>query len=104
MLIILFNQILKIVHTSVMHWPTVTMATQHPDNAGVPWWRKDPFIPAQDEIEELLLLFKDLPIDEYMWDWEGKYADIVQRLQGFIDKEAIQAEIVETRKIRMSLG
>ncbi|MEK7562806.1 MAG: phosphoenolpyruvate carboxylase [Patescibacteria group bacterium] len=58
-----------------MSWPPITMATQHPDNAGVPWWRKDPFIPAQDEIEELLLLFKDLPIDEYMWDWEGKYVD-----------------------------
>ncbi len=51
------------------------MATQHPDNAGVPWWRKDPFVPTQDEIEELLLLFKELPIDEYMWDWEGKYVD-----------------------------
>ncbi len=51
------------------------MATQHPDNASVPWWRGDAFIPTQDEIEELLLLFKDLPIDEYMWDWEGKYVD-----------------------------
>jgi phosphoenolpyruvate carboxylase len=51
------------------------MATQHPDNAGVPWWRSDAFIPTQDEIDELLLLFKELPIDEYMWDWEGKYVD-----------------------------
>ncbi len=51
------------------------MATQHPDNASVPWWRDDAFIPTQDEIEELLLLFRDLPIDEYMWDWEGKYVD-----------------------------
>ncbi|MDD4628441.1 MAG: phosphoenolpyruvate carboxylase [Candidatus Peribacteraceae bacterium] len=58
-----------------MVWPPVTMATQHPDNAGVPWWRKDAFIPTQDEIEELLLLFRELPIDEYMWDWEGKYVD-----------------------------
>jgi phosphoenolpyruvate carboxylase len=51
------------------------MATQHPDNAGVPWWRSDPFVPTQDEIEEVLVLFKELPIDEYMWDWEGKYVD-----------------------------
>jgi len=51
------------------------MATQHPDNASVPWWREDAFIPTQDEISELLLLFKELPIDEYMWDWEGKLVD-----------------------------
>ncbi|MEI8230682.1 MAG: phosphoenolpyruvate carboxylase [Candidatus Peregrinibacteria bacterium] len=56
-------------------WPPVTMATQHPDNAGVPWWKKDAFIATQDEIEEMLILFKELPIDEYMWDWEGKYVD-----------------------------
>ncbi len=51
------------------------MATQHPDNASVPWWRSDAFIPTQDEITELLTLFRELPIDEYMWDWEGKYVD-----------------------------
>lgn len=51
------------------------MATQHPDNAGVPWWRTDAFVPTQDEITELLTLFEELPIDEYMWDWEGKYVD-----------------------------
>jgi len=51
------------------------MATQHPDNASVPWWRGDAFVPTQDEIEEVLLLFRELPIDEYMWDWEGKYVD-----------------------------
>ncbi len=51
------------------------MATQHPDNASAPWWGEKPFITTQDEIDELLLLFKDLPIDEYMWDWEGKFVD-----------------------------
>lgn len=56
-------------------WPPVTMATQHPDNASVPWWRGDAFIPTQDEIEEMTLLFEKLAIDEYMWDWEGKYVD-----------------------------
>ena len=55
--------------------PPITMATQHPDNASVPWWGKDAFIPTQDEIEEVMLLFKELTIDEYMWDWEGKYVD-----------------------------
>lgn len=51
------------------------MATQHPDNASVPWWRSNAFIPTQDEIDELLLLFRELHVDEYMWDWEGKYVD-----------------------------
>lgn len=51
------------------------MATQHPDNASRPWWGQKPFINTHEEIEELLTLFKDLPIDEYMWDWEGKYVD-----------------------------
>ncbi|MBI3619325.1 phosphoenolpyruvate carboxylase [Candidatus Peregrinibacteria bacterium] len=58
-----------------MPWPPVTMATQHPDNACAPWWREDAFIPTQDEITELLTLFRQLPIDEYMWDWEGKFVD-----------------------------
>ncbi len=60
-----------------MVWPPTTMATQHPDNASVPWWKSDQqaFISTQDEIDEILLLYKNLPIDEYMWDWEGKYVD-----------------------------
>lgn len=58
-----------------MNWPPTTMATQHPDNASVPWWRGDAFIPSQDEIEEMVLLFSELPMDEYMWDWEGKFVD-----------------------------
>ncbi len=51
------------------------MATQHPDNASAPWWDKDAFISTQDEIDEMTSLFESLPIDEYMWDWEGKYVD-----------------------------
>jgi phosphoenolpyruvate carboxylase len=53
------------------------MATQHPDNACAPWWKADrqPFIATADEIDELLVLFKEMAIDEYMWDWEGKYVD-----------------------------
>ncbi len=51
------------------------MATQHPDNACSPWWKEGPFVATQDEIAEVMILFKELPIDEYMWDWEGKYVD-----------------------------
>ena len=60
-----------------MNWPPTTMATQHPDNATAPWWKADgsAFISTQDEIGELITLFSELPIDEYMWDWEGKYVD-----------------------------
>ena len=59
------------------NWPPTTMATQHPDNASAPWWKEDgsAFISTQDEIGELLLLFREFPMDEYMWDWEGKYVD-----------------------------
>ena len=60
-----------------MNWPPTTMATQHPDNATAPWWKADgsAFISTQDEIGELITLFSELSIDEYMWDWEGKYVD-----------------------------
>ncbi len=54
-----------------------TMATQHPDHANTPYWKKngDPFINTQEEIEECISAFKDLHCQEYMWDWEGKYVD-----------------------------
>lgn len=61
-----------------------TMATQHPDNAGAPYWSADgkPFISAYDEITEAVICFKDLDVTEYMWDWEGKHADaaVIDRL------------------------
>lgn len=58
------------------------MATQHPDNAGKPYWHTTPFIPASQELKESYLCFKDLKIDEYNWDWEGKFVDeaVVDRL------------------------
>lgn len=65
----------SVLYTTRMTWPPITMATQHPDNAGPPWWKKGAFISTQDEIEEVMTLFRELPIDEYMWDWEGKYVD-----------------------------
>lgn len=59
-----------------------TMATQHPDNAGRPWWNSRAFISTAAELKECYLCFKDLDIDEYNWDWEGKFVDeaVVDRL------------------------
>ncbi|MFH0936838.1 MAG: phosphoenolpyruvate carboxylase [Candidatus Daviesbacteria bacterium] len=60
-----------------------TMATQHPDNSCVPYWRlEDPnpnnktaFITTQDEPDECYRTFSELEIDEHKWDWEGKFVD-----------------------------
>jgi len=54
--------------------PTI-MATQHPDNASAPFWHDNAFIDAHAEIEELYQSFFKLNTEEYMWDWEGKFAD-----------------------------
>ncbi len=53
------------------------MATQHPDNAHAPYWEKDGdgFVNVQEEIAECVSCFRDLGTEEYMWDWEGKFAD-----------------------------
>ncbi len=59
-----------------------TMATQHPDNATVPYWGETPAISTSDEVEECYRAFSDLGCDEYMWDWEGKFVDeaVIDRL------------------------
>ncbi|MFA5933279.1 MAG: phosphoenolpyruvate carboxylase [Microgenomates group bacterium] len=49
------------------------MASQHPDNAGIPFWHNDTFVGRQDEIKELYVMFSDLGVGECMLDWEGKY-------------------------------
>lgn len=46
-----------------------TMATQHPDNAS------GGFISSSDEIGEAVECLKNLNVDEFMWDWEGKFTD-----------------------------
>jgi len=53
------------------------MATQHPDNAHAPYWEKDGdgFVSIYEEMDECASAFQDLDVDEFMWDWEGKYAD-----------------------------
>lgn len=58
------------------------MATQHPDNACAPFWSDTPFINTHKEVEEIYQSFFELGCDEYMWDWEGKFADegMIERL------------------------
>lgn len=53
------------------------MATQHPDNATAPYWETDGdgFVSVAEELVECISAYRDLGVDEYMWDWEGKYAD-----------------------------
>lgn len=52
-----------------------TMASQHPDHAGKPFWYTKEFISTRQEVKECFLTFKDLGISEYKWDWEGKFVD-----------------------------
>jgi len=58
------------------HIPT-TMSTQHPDNASAPRWESngDGFVSVAEEIKECAWCFQGLKTQEFMWDWEGKYAD-----------------------------
>lgn len=59
-----------------------TMATQHPDNAQAAYFTGKRFLSAQDEIEECYRCFAELGVEEYMWDWEGKFVDeaVIDRL------------------------
>jgi len=61
-----------------------TMATQHPDNANAPYWKKDgnAFVDTAAEAAECMDAFQALGVDEFMWDWEGKFTDeaVVDRL------------------------
>lgn len=52
-----------------------SMATQHPDNAARPFWQSRPFVSTTAEIKESFICFSELGIDEYNWDWEGKFVD-----------------------------
>jgi len=65
-----------------------TMSTQHPDNVFTPpWLRGTDILDGDDEVYEAYYVFRKLNIDEQMWDWEGKDADIhVVRKLLFIDK------------------
>lgn len=75
------------VYNTVMSKPMrripAVMATQHPDNASAPYWEQDGdgFVSAQEEVAEAYSAYAELGVDEYMWDWEGKYVDeaVVER-------------------------
>ncbi len=60
----------------------ILMGTQHPDNAAIPFWSDNAFIEAKQETDEVYQNFFTLGCDEYMWDWEGKFADeaMIERL------------------------
>lgn len=83
------------------------MGTQHPDNAAAPYWENDGdgFISAQEEVTEAFSAFADLGVDEYMWDWEGKYVDeaVIERLlteyHSFFSKHKIGKEKFLTFRI-----
>ena len=58
------------------------MATQHPDNAHAAYFLNQPYVSAADEIAECYECFANLGVEEYMWDWEGKFVDeaVIDRL------------------------
>lgn len=59
-----------------------TMATQHPDNAFPSCFTGKRFVSAQEEIDECFRCFSELGVEEFMWDWEGKFVDeaVIDRL------------------------
>ena len=61
-----------------------SMASQHPDHAGKPYWHTKEFISTRQEVKECFLSFSDLGISEYKWDWEGKFVDesVIEKLLG----------------------
>ena len=64
------------------------MATQHPDNAKPSPFTGKCFVSAAEEIEECYKCFEELDVQEYMWDWEGKFVDeaVIDRLyQNYTD-------------------
>lgn len=81
------------------------MATQHPDNAGTPFWHDNPFIGDQNEVDELFHNLSTLGNDEYMWDWEGKFADeamiekLVSKYFDFFSDKQIGKDVFVTLRI-----
>lgn len=82
-----------------------TMATQHPDNATKPYWHHEKFIATNYEPHECFLMYKDLGIHEYNWDWEGKYVDeaLFEKLVGenfdFFQKKQIGKDLFLTIRL-----
>lgn len=84
MIDILVKILIHLIEYSDMRKISATMASQHPDHAGKPFWHDKEFISAQDEIREAYLNYSELGIDEYKWDWEGKLVDesVLERMWG----------------------
>jgi phosphoenolpyruvate carboxylase len=59
-----------------------SMATQHPDNANMPPWSNGDIIQGDAEVYEAYFSYKELGIEEVMWDAEGKDVDahVVRKL------------------------
>jgi phosphoenolpyruvate carboxylase len=83
----------------------VTMATQHPDNALPAFWNNKQFISTYDEIEECYRMFNELAVQEYMWDWEGKFVDesvidkLYRKYYDFFKKNQLGRDIFLTFRI-----
>lgn len=82
-----------------------TMATQHPDNACVSFVNNKRYISAKDEVEECFRCFSELDVQEFMWDWEGKFVDeaVIDRLfnqyHDFFQKNQIGKDLFLTFRI-----
>lgn len=74
------------------------MVSQHPDNASKPYWHTEAFISDQHEVKECFIAFSKLGVDEYKWDWEGKFVEesVFERLIGeystFFQKNSLGKE------------
>jgi len=76
------------------------MATQHPDNASAPFWDKkgNGFVSIYEELPEAMTCFRELGVDEFMWDYEGKYADeavmdkLFSHYHGYFEKTLLGKE------------
>ncbi len=81
------------------------MFTQHPDNAGTPYWHDAPMIKTHHEPKECVRLLQDFGQHECMWDWEGKLVDesVIERLYGkyhdFFSKNQIGKDVFLTFRI-----
>lgn len=81
------------------------MATQHPDNACSPFWSDKPFISTNLEVEEIYQSFFGLGCDEYMWDWEGKFADegMIERLMAGYFESFLKEQLGQDRFITLRI-
>ena len=81
------------------------MATQHPDNAGAPFWQNGPFISDTQEVDEVFHNFAELGNDEYLWDWEGKFGGesmlekVLSKHHEFFKKKQVGKDVFITLRV-----